>query len=284
YAEREKILTVRGPYRYNRNPYYVAQMIMDFGFFLIAGRPLLFLIYFPIIFSVYRYWVRKEESFLENEFGDDYRTLKREVPRWSFRLKPAPARGSQLSFRWAIFKLNRELPRALSHLGLMLIFIGYFFLGNPFEAVSPLGRITIIAAVAVWLVIHDIYPLQPIEKSLAWVLLALACAVFAIVFLICGLVWQPWTGASAWISIVAGGLLGLLVAGDSVAQWHGRPIKQTRKFFAAPVRQLYGIALAFGLISCTLGGVWLAITTALVIWLLCVGGILPASSARPAYS
>ena len=29
YAERETKLTVGGPYRYNRNPYYLAQMIMD---------------------------------------------------------------------------------------------------------------------------------------------------------------------------------------------------------------------------------------------------------------
>src|SRR4051812_46451748 len=33
YAEREKILTVRGPYRHTRNPYYLAQMTMDLGFF-----------------------------------------------------------------------------------------------------------------------------------------------------------------------------------------------------------------------------------------------------------
>jgi protein-S-isoprenylcysteine O-methyltransferase Ste14 len=54
YAEREKILTVRGPYRHNRNPYYLAQLMMDLGFFLLAGQPLFFLFYFPIIFTVYQ--------------------------------------------------------------------------------------------------------------------------------------------------------------------------------------------------------------------------------------
>ncbi|HJU61465.1 MAG TPA: hypothetical protein VJ864_05425, partial [Candidatus Binatia bacterium] len=43
YAEREKILTIRGPYRHNRNPYYLAQMTMDLGFFFLAGLPLLYL-------------------------------------------------------------------------------------------------------------------------------------------------------------------------------------------------------------------------------------------------
>ncbi len=89
---------------------------MDLGFFFLAGRPLFYLFYFPIIFFVYRRWVVNEESFLENEFGEPYRTFKREVPRWGFRIKAAPARGSELSFQWATFMINRELPRSLSHI------------------------------------------------------------------------------------------------------------------------------------------------------------------------
>jgi protein-S-isoprenylcysteine O-methyltransferase Ste14 len=50
YAEREKILTIRGPYRHNRNPYYLAQMTMDLGFFFLAGRPLFYLFYFQSFF------------------------------------------------------------------------------------------------------------------------------------------------------------------------------------------------------------------------------------------
>jgi protein-S-isoprenylcysteine O-methyltransferase Ste14 len=114
YKEREKILTVRGPYRHNRNPYCVAQLTMDFGFFCVAGLPLLYLVYFPVIYSVYRHWVVNEEPFLEKEFGDDYRRFKQEVPRWRIRLKPAPGRGREQVFTWAMFKLNNEWPRAAS--------------------------------------------------------------------------------------------------------------------------------------------------------------------------
>jgi Phospholipid methyltransferase len=274
YAEREKILTVRGPYRHNRNPYYVAQMTMDLGFFLLAGRPLLLLLYFPVIFSVYQRWVANEEIFLENEFGNDYRILKREVPRWKFQLRPAPARGSELTFQWATFRLNRELPRALSHLCLMLTFVTYFFLGNPFSQVSVLSRITVLTAIAVWLLLRDVYPLESVQKSVGWALLAVVCTTVAIIFLVYVPVWQPWKGTSAWISISAGGLLGLLVAFQIFPRWFGTLTRKTGKLFVSPICQLYGLGMALGLISCTRGGVWIAIMTAFIVWLLSTAGIL----------
>jgi len=77
YAEREKKLTIRGPYRHNRNPYYLAQVMMDAGFFLLAGQPLFLLLYLPIILTVYNRWIANEEIFLEEEFSEEYRALKR---------------------------------------------------------------------------------------------------------------------------------------------------------------------------------------------------------------
>ena len=145
YEERETILTVRGPYRHNRNPYYVAHMTMDLGFFFLAGYPLFYLIYFPVIFSVYRSWVVKEEGFLEDEFGEDYRAFKQEVPRWRVRLTPALPRGREQTFDWAIFKVNRELHRLLSHLLLVGLFSFYFFSGNFFVGIDPIIRMTVIS-------------------------------------------------------------------------------------------------------------------------------------------
>ena len=272
YAEREKILTVRGPYRYNRNPYYVAQMIMDVGFFLLAGRPLLLFLYFPIIFSVYQRWISNEERFLENEFGNAYRVLKQEVPRWRFQFRPAPARGSELTFQWSTFKLNRELPRSLSHLGLMVTFVAYFFVGNPFSQVSVLVRITLLTGIAVWLLLHDVYPLESVQKSVGWVLMAVICTAFTVIFLFYAPVWQPWTGTSGWIAMSAGLVLGLLVTATRFPQFRlGRKIG---KLFVNPMCHLYGIVMALGLISCRTGGVWIGIMTAFIAWLLSIAGVL----------
>ena len=277
YAEREKILTVRGPYRHNRNPYYLAQMIMDVGFFLLAGRPLLLLFYLPVIFSVYRRWVTDEESFLENEFGNAYRILKQEVPRWRFQFRPAPARGSELTFQWATFKLNRELPRSLSHLGLMATFVTYFLLGNPFSQISVLVRITVLTAIAVWLLLHDVYPLESAQTSVGWALLAVVSTAFTVIFLFYAPVWQPWLGTSAWIAIGAGLALVLFVTATRFPQF--MLSRKIGKLFGNPMCQLYGIVMALGLISCTTGGVWIAMMTAFTVWVLSVAGLVkPISS------
>jgi hypothetical protein len=271
YAEREKILTVRGPYRHNRNPYYLAQMTMDLGFFFLAGRPLFYLFYFPIIFFVYRRWVVNEESFLASEFGEPYLTFKREVPRWGFRIKPAPARGSELSFKWATFMINRELPRSLSHFFFSAAFVFFFFLGNPFSQMSVLFRITLIAAIAVWLVLRDIYALDVSRKSIGWFMFALCSAATTALFLIYAPVWQPWYGRGAWVSIGVGLCLGLLVWVATLPGIAGGSGKRS-SFFSRPICQWYVLALGLGLLSCTLGGVWLGIMAPFTVWALHLAG------------
>ncbi|HSF59150.1 MAG TPA: methyltransferase [Candidatus Binatia bacterium] len=271
YAEREKILTVRGPYRHNRNPYYLAQMTMDLGFFFLAGRPLLYLFYFPIIFFVYQRWVVNEESFLESEFGESYRTFKREVPRWGFRLKPAPARGSDLRFRWATFMINRELPRSLSHVFFSAAFVLFFFLGNPFSQMSALFRITLIAAIAVWLALRDIYALDVSRKSIGWFLFASCSAAATTLFLIYAPVWQPWYGRGAWVSIGVGLCLGLLVWLATLPGIAGG-LGKSSSFFSRPISQWYALTLGLGLFSCTLGGVWLGIMVPFTVWALHLAG------------
>jgi hypothetical protein len=252
-------------------------MIMDVGFFLLAGRPLLLLFYFPVIFSVYRRWVTNEESFLENEFGNAYRILKQEVPRWRFQFRPAPARGSELTFQWATFKLNRELPRSLSHVCLMVTFVSYFFLGNPFSQISVLVRITVITGIAVWLLLHDVYPLESTQTSVGWALLAVVCTTLTVIFLFYAPVWQPWMGTSGWIAMSAGLALVLFVTATSFPQF--MLARKIGKLFVNPMCHFYGIVMALGLISCRTGGVWIAIMTAFIVWVLNVAGLLkPLSS------
>jgi hypothetical protein len=272
YAERQKILTVRGPYRHNRNPYYLAQMTMDLGFFFLAGRPLFYLFYFPIIFFIYRRWVVNEEGFLESEFGEQYLSLKRDVPRWSFRIKPAPARGSELNFQWATFRINRELARSLSHIFFLAALVLLFFLGNPLSQMSVLFRITLIAAIGVWLVLRDVYALDVSRKSVAWFMFALCSAGMTVFFLLYAPVWQPWVGTGAWISIAVGLGLGLLAWIAALPGLAGVSGKKGKPLFARPICQWYVLALGLGLLSCTLGGVWLGIMVPFTVWALHIAG------------
>ena len=273
YAEREKILTIRGPYRYNRNPYYLAQMTMDLGFFFLAGRPLFYLFYFPIIFFVYRRWIVNEESFLENEFGEPYRTFKHEVPRWAFRIKAAPARGSELRFQWATFMINRELPRSLSHIFLLAVFVLFPFLGNPFSQISLLARVTLIAAIAVWLVLRDVYPLDVSQKSPTWLTFAICVVVLALLPLLDDSVWQRWSGIPAWIAIAAALCLWLLFWVAAFPDRTGSSDK-SRYWFARPICHWYVLTVGIGLMLCTLGGVWLGIMLPLSAWIFQCAGYL----------
>jgi protein-S-isoprenylcysteine O-methyltransferase Ste14 len=268
YAEREKILTIRGPYRHNRNPYYLAQMTMDLGFFFLAGLPLLYLFYFPIIFFVYRRWVVNEESFLESEFGEQYLNFKRDVPRWGFQVKPAPARGSELRFKWATYMINRELPRSLSHIFFLAVFVLFFYFGNPFSQLSALFRITLIAAIAMWLVLRDIYAVDLSQKSIGWFMVALCSAAATALFLIYAPVWQPWAGGGGWISIGVGLGFALVVWLAALPGVTDASAQKGKSLFVRPICQWYVLALGLGLLSCTMGGIWLGIMVPFTVWAL----------------
>jgi hypothetical protein len=275
YQERETILTVRGPYRHNRNPYYAAHLTMDFGFFCVAGLPLLYLLYFPVIYTVYRRWVMSEEPFLEEEFGDDYRRFKHEVPRWRIRLTPAPPRGREQTFSWALFKLNNEWPRAGSHLCILGIFSCYFLFGNPFAGIDPLVRATVVGAIAAWLLTRDIYPLNVSRVHAGWIALAAVIGLDGALFITVAPVWEPWSSTASWFAVVVGIALGLIVSLltlPAVARATGKTLNDV---FSHPMSQWYALGLGLGLLTLTLGGVWIGILVPLAFWSLGLAGIVP---------
>jgi protein-S-isoprenylcysteine O-methyltransferase Ste14 len=81
-------LVVEGPYRHVRNPMITAVLAV------LAGEAALFgslplLIWFALFFAVNYVGFRVyEEPDLERRFGEDYRTYKRNVPRWLPRHSP----------------------------------------------------------------------------------------------------------------------------------------------------------------------------------------------------
>lgn len=274
-GERETVLTVRGPYRFNRNPYYVAHMTMDLGFFFLGGWPLLYLLYFPVIFSVYRRWVFKEEGFLEEAFGEDFFTLKMEVPRWGIRITPAPARGPDQRFSWSIFAVNGEWERAIPHGIILAGFLLYMVFGNPMIAIDSLVRFTLLGTAAIWYLLRDVYPVDVSQKSFGWTVAALAITAGAVVFLVRTPLWVPWSGKAAWASIGVGIGLGLIVMASVVPKIFGLIGKKNEHLFRRPMSQWFSVALSLGLISCSLGGIWIGITVPLILWALGIAGWIP---------
>jgi protein-S-isoprenylcysteine O-methyltransferase Ste14 len=81
-------LVVVGPYRFVRNPMYLAVLT------IILGQALLFaswgcLVYAGIVLLLVASFVRAyEEPTLEDEYGDQYREYRRNVRGWIPRLRP----------------------------------------------------------------------------------------------------------------------------------------------------------------------------------------------------
>ena len=80
-------LTVGGPYRYVRNPLYLAIVVVVTGQALLLSRPVL-LIYaavFLAAFAAFVHWY--EEPSLARRFGAQYEAYRKQVPAWWPRLR-----------------------------------------------------------------------------------------------------------------------------------------------------------------------------------------------------
>jgi protein-S-isoprenylcysteine O-methyltransferase Ste14 len=81
-------LVVGGPYRYVRNPMYVAVVAIIIGQALILAQPVL-LVYALVAWLIVAGFVRwYEEPTLARRFGADYDAYRHAVPAWWPRLRP----------------------------------------------------------------------------------------------------------------------------------------------------------------------------------------------------
>lgn len=80
----EPALTIvtSGPYAFSRNPIYVGGAILYTGLALLfnSGWAVLFLV--PLMATLYKQVILREESYLEKKFGQTYLDYKAEVRRW----------------------------------------------------------------------------------------------------------------------------------------------------------------------------------------------------------
>ncbi len=79
-----KLLMRRGPYAFSRNPMYVAEMALWFGWAVFFGSLVVF-IGFAVLCVAMNFIVRREERALAAKFGKDYREYEATVPRWLWK-------------------------------------------------------------------------------------------------------------------------------------------------------------------------------------------------------
>jgi protein-S-isoprenylcysteine O-methyltransferase Ste14 len=75
-------LITDGPYRFSRNPAYVALTLWYLGIGLLLNNGWVLLLTIPLVLVMDRWVIRSEERHLEARFGDDYRRYESSVRRW----------------------------------------------------------------------------------------------------------------------------------------------------------------------------------------------------------
>lgn len=80
--ESPAVLITTGPFRFSRNPVYLAMALMLFGSAVVMGTlvPFVFSVLFIVIIEML--FIPDEEQMLEKIFGGKYREYKRRVWRW----------------------------------------------------------------------------------------------------------------------------------------------------------------------------------------------------------
>jgi protein-S-isoprenylcysteine O-methyltransferase Ste14 len=128
-----KALTVCGPYRFVRHPFYLSYLVIDIGLCLMIANLYIAAVYFPIWLAVYYFQIRREELKLLDLYGKKYADYRRRVPALLPCSMPAPCAEGQ-SFSWSNPNITRrsEIPRLLR----LALFPLFFFLAYRFRVVE----------------------------------------------------------------------------------------------------------------------------------------------------
>ena len=71
-----------GPYRFSRNPIYLAKLLFLAGWGLVLGAPLACLLVLPMFWMLREWFVKGEEKVLAERFGGAYSDYCARVRRW----------------------------------------------------------------------------------------------------------------------------------------------------------------------------------------------------------
>jgi len=75
-------LVVTGPYRWSRNPLYLAMLLIYAGLGIAALSSWALLLTVPLVLVLNYGVIIREEAYLERKFGGDYRAYRARVRRW----------------------------------------------------------------------------------------------------------------------------------------------------------------------------------------------------------
>jgi protein-S-isoprenylcysteine O-methyltransferase Ste14 len=128
HLQQNRVLTLTGPYRWVRNPFYLANGLIDIGICLIIHRPDVLAIYFAFWAFAYRRKIKREEETLESLFGEQFRRYKAQVPcliPYKVPSSRSESDDGRARFSWRNHNIaaGREIPRLLRIGSIPLLFL-----------------------------------------------------------------------------------------------------------------------------------------------------------------
>jgi protein-S-isoprenylcysteine O-methyltransferase Ste14 len=112
HLSKEKELAVSGPYRFTRNPLYLANLVIgmsvvvaSYSWWVMAIFGAYFLLFYPIA-------IKKEKKKMKDLFPAEYDEYRKKAPLFFPSLRPLPSLKKN-KFSWKLFRKNKEW-RALS--------------------------------------------------------------------------------------------------------------------------------------------------------------------------
>ena len=115
--QKNKELTVSGPYAHTRNPLYLGSLLIGLGVTAAGGLPIFALIFSVFFLLVYKRTMDLERRYLSDRFGEQYDRYQESVPLFFPRLQPysPPPEFGHTATRFSLdrYVKNKEWEAAL---------------------------------------------------------------------------------------------------------------------------------------------------------------------------
>ncbi len=118
-----KEISMSGPYRFVRHPFYLGNFFLDLGICIMSGYVPLILIAPILWLLVYIPKMKEEEKKMIVVFGGRYKDYQSAVPMWIPYKRPISGNGG---FSWKNPNIHTEIPRTFRFISYPLIFYGIY--------------------------------------------------------------------------------------------------------------------------------------------------------------
>jgi hypothetical protein len=165
-------VTTSGPYRFVRNPFYLATLLVDAGLCVVTAEPWIAAVYAPLWAVVYGLTIRGEERDLTELFGESYTAYRARVPR----LFPWKGRATGLAespgFSWSHPQLvagieYARLVRTFMSPLLVVVGAGLVMRRSEFFSAATAGDVACMAALAALFVVDRLLVLRSRRRKTA---------------------------------------------------------------------------------------------------------------------